>query len=313
MDRLVTVFGGGGFLGRYVAQHLYRTDRTTRVRIAQGDPRRAYFLKPLGAVGQTQFAAVDIRNAERVAAAVRGSDAVINLVGVLKGDFEGMHVEGPRNIARACAEQGVGSLVHVSAIGADAESRSRYGQSKGLGERAVREAFSQATIIRPSILFGREDIFINRFAGLARLLPALPVIKPSVKLQPVYSADVARVVAAAAFDPKTHGGKDYELGGPQILTMYELMQWICRTTGHDRTLVGVPDGVASAMARLIGWLPGAPITWDQWMMLQTDNIARPGATGLKDLGINPTPLAAVSEGWLTSYRRNGRFAAKSPY
>jgi uncharacterized protein YbjT (DUF2867 family) len=313
MDRLVTVFGGGGFLGRYVAQHLFRLDRRTRVRIAQADPRRAYFLQPLAAVGQAQFAAVDIRNAERVAAAVRGSDAVINLVGVLKGDFDGMHVEGPRNIARACAEQEVGSLVHVSAIGADSGSRSRYGRSKALGEQAVREAFAQATIVRPSILFGREDNFVNRFAGLARLLPVLPVIKGDVKLQPVYAADVAKVVTSAALDPKTHGGNNYELGGPQVLTMYELMQWVCRTTGHNRRLVRIPDVMAAAMARLTGWLPAAPITWDQWQMLQSDNVASPDATGLKDLGLTPTPLAAVSEGWLTSYRRNGRFAAKSPY
>jgi NADH dehydrogenase len=313
MDRLVTVFGGGGFLGRYVAQQLYRSGRTTRVRIAQRDPRSAYFLKPLGALGQTQFAAVDIRNPDQVRAAVRGSDAVINLVGVLKGDFQGLHVDGARNVAEACRVEGVSALVHVSAIGADPSSESAYGRSKGEGEAAVRAAFPNATIVRPSILFGREDNFVNRFAGLARISPFLPVIRGPVKFQPVFAADVGRAITAAALDPRDHGAKEYELGGPQVLTMRDLMQWICQTTGRNRTLIDVPDPVAAGMARVIGWLPMAPITWDQWLMLQKDNVVGDEAEGLKTFGITPTPLAAVSEGWLTSYRRHGRFAAKSPY
>lgn len=311
MNRLVTLFGGGGFLGRYVAQQIYKSG--ARVRIAQLDPRRAFFLKPLGGLGQTQFVAADIRNPAQVAAAVRGSDAVVNLVGLLKGDFGGVHIGGALNVAAACAQAGVGALVHVSAIGADPESASAYGRSKGKGELAVREAFPEATIVRPSILFGQEDHFLNRFAGLARLVPALPVIRPKVKLQPVYVADVAKAVAAAALDPLGHGGKTYELGGPQVLTMRALIEWICATTGHDRVLVDVPDPVAGLLARLTGWAPGAPITWDQWLMLQKDNVARGGTDDLRSFGLLPTPLAAVAEGWLTSYRRHGRFAAKSPY
>lgn len=312
-DRLVTLFGGGGFLGRYVAQHIFGSGRTTRVRVAQRDPRRAYFLKPLGAVGQAQFAAVDITDRDRVAAAVRGSDAVVNLVGVFGGKMQRVHVDGARNIAEACAEAGVSSLVHVSAIGADPLSKSDYGRTKGEGEETVRAAFPGATILRPSILFGREDNFVNRFAGLARMTPVLPVIRPTVKLQPVYCGDVARAVTAAALDSRTHSARTYELGGPQVLTMRELMEWICRTTGRERILVDVPDGIAGAMAGLFGWLPGAPLTWDQWLMLQSDNRVGDGADGLEAFGIMPTPLAAVSEGWLTSYRRHGRFAAKSPY
>jgi NADH dehydrogenase len=312
-DRLVTLFGGGGFLGRYVAQQMYRTGRTTRLRIAERDPRRAYYLKSLGAVGQTQFAAVDIRDRERVAAAVRGCDAVVNLIGVLKGDFRGIHIEGARNVAEACAEAGVASLVHISAIGVDPRTPSRYGRTKALGEEAVRSAFPQAVIVRPSLMFGQDDQFVNRFAGMARLLPVFPVIRANLKIQPVYVGDVAKAVAAAAFDPRTHGGNTYELGGPQVLTMGELMQWICDATARNRLLVDLPDAVTAAIASLFGWLPGAPITSDQWLMLQRDNVVSDKAPGLEAFGITPTPLAAVAEGWLNTYRRHGRFAAKSPY
>lgn len=311
MDRVVTLFGGGGFVGRYVAQALYRTG--ARVRIAQRDPRQAFFLKPLGALGQTQVVRADIRSAEQVAAAVQGSYAVVNLVGSLTGDFQGLHVDGPANIAKAAAAAGVSSLVHMSAIGADPESPSRYGRSKGEGEGEIRTAFPNATIMRPSIVFGREDNFVNRFAGMARLLPALPVLSGGTKFQPVYAADVGRAITAAALDPQTHCGKTYELGGPQIISMRELNEWIVEVTGHGRSLIDIPNPVGAAMAKLFGWLPGAPITWDQWQMLQRDNVVADGAKGLKEFGIPPTPLQAVSEGWLTSYRQHGRFAAKQPY
>ena len=310
-DRVVTLFGGGGFLGRYTAQALFRTG--ARVRIAQRDPRRAFFLKPLAAVGQVQFAAVDISDPGAVRAAVGGSDAVVNLVGILKGDFDRIHVAGARNVAEAAAAAGASALVHVSAIGADPESESAYGRSKGEGEAAVRSAFPGATILRPSILFGREDNFVNRFAGMARLAPVLPVVSGATKLQPVYAADVARAVTAAALDPRGHGGRTYELGGPQVLTMRELMEWVCETVGRGRPLLDIPDPVGRLIARATGWLPGAPITWDQWLMLRRDNVVSPGAQGLEAFGLPKTPLAAVSEGWLTSYRRHGRFAAKSPY
>ena len=311
MDRLVTLFGGGGFLGRYVAQALFKTG--ARVRIVQRDPRRAFFLKPLATLGQAQFVAADLRDSARVREVVQGSDAVVNLVGVLKGDFEGLHVEGARNLAEAAAAAGAGAFVQVSAIGADPESESAYGRTKGEGEAAVRAAFPRATVMRPSVLFGREDNFINRFAGLVRLAPVLPVIRGATKFQPVYAADAARAIAAAALDPLTHAGKLYELGGPQVLTMRELMQWICQTTGRNRTLAEIPDPAARLLAKGIGWAPGAPITWDQWLMLQKDNVVSPGTPGLEAFGIPGTPLSAVSEGWLTSYRRHGRFAAKSPY
>jgi NADH dehydrogenase len=310
-DRVVTLFGGGGFLGRYTAQALFRTG--ARLRVAQRNSRGANFLHPLAAVGQLQLVPVDIRDRERVRAVVRGSDAVINLVGILKGDFDSIHVAGARNVAEAAAEAGAAALVHVSAIGADPESESAYGRSKGEGEEAVRSAFPGATILRPSILFGREDNFINRFAGMARLAPVLPVISGGTRFQPVYAADVGRAAGAAALDPRGHGGKTYELGGPQVLTMRELMEWVCETTGRGRPLLDIPDPVGRLIARTTGWLPGAPITWDQWLMLRRDNVVSEGAQGLEAFGLGKTPLAAVSEGWLTSYRQHGRFAAKSPY
>ncbi|HEX8622694.1 MAG TPA: NAD(P)H-binding protein [Allosphingosinicella sp.] len=310
-DRVVTLFGGGGFLGRYTAQALFRTG--ARVRVAQRNPRRANFLHPLAAVGQLQLLPVDISDAGAVRAAVRGSDAVVNLVGILKGDFEGIHVAGARNVAEAAAAAGASALVHVSAIGADPEAQSAYARSKGEGEAAVRAAFPAATILRPSILFGREDNFVNRFAGLARLAPALPVISGGTKFQPVYAADAGRAATAAALDPRRFGGKSFELGGPQVLTMRELIEWVCETTGHKRPLLDIPDSAGRLLARATGWLPGAPITWDQWLMLRRDNVVAEGAEGLEAFGLPKTPLAAVAEGWLTSYRRHGRFAAKSPY
>lgn len=310
-DRVVTLFGGGGFLGRYAVQALARSG--ARLRIVQRDPRRAFFLKPLAAVGQIQFVAADIRDGDRVRAAAAGSDAVVNLVGVLKGDFQGLHVAGARNVAEAAAAAGAGALVHVSAIGADAGAESDYGRSKGEGEAAVRAAFPGATVLRPSILFGREDNFVNRFAAMARLAPALPVISGSTKFQPLYAADAGRAVAAAALDPGRHGGETYELGGPQVLTMRELVEYVCAATGHARPLIDLPDPVGRLLARTTGWLPGAPITWDQWLMLRRDNVVSPGAKGLEAFGLPGTPLAAVAEGWLGSYRRHGRFAAKSPY
>ena len=311
MAPVVTLFGGGGFVGRYVAQALLRAG--ARVRIAQTDPRRAFFLKPLGQLGHIQFVRADIRDAARTREAVTASDAVVNLVGILKGDFQGIHVDGARNVAEAAAEAGAGALVHISAIGADASSEAAYARTKGEGEAAVRAAFPQATIIRPSLVFGREDNFVNRFAGLARLAPVLPAIRPGARFQPVYAADVGRAVCAAALDPRSHGGKAYELGGPQILTMRELIEWVNETTGRGRAVVDVPDPVAKLLARLTGWLPGAPLTWDQWLMLQRDSVPAAGAPGLEAFGLARTPLAAVAEGWLTSYRRHGRFAAKSPY
>ena len=306
-DRLITLFGGGGFVGRYVAQALFKAG--ARVRIAEREPRRAFFLKPLCGLGQIQFVRADVEDRGAVAAAVHGSDAVVNLVGVLGGDFEAIHRDGAANIAEAAQTAGVPALVHISAIGADPESESDYGRSKGEGEAAVRGAFPRATIIRPSIVFGPEDNFINRFARMAQALPVLPVVRGAWRLQPVHVADLGKAIAIAALDPAPYAGRTFELGGPQVLTMAELNAWICRTTGRNRPLAEIPDPIGRLMARLTGWLPGAPISWDQWLMMARDNVAE--GPGFEAFGIRPTPLAAVAEEWLTLYRRHGRFAKTS--
>jgi NADH dehydrogenase len=237
----------------------------------------------------------------------------VNLAGTLRGDFEGLHVDGARNIAQAARSTGAEALVHVSALGADPGSQSAYYRTKAEGEEAVRAAFPSATIMRPSALFGREDNFVNRFAALARIAPFLPVIRGTTKFQPVFATDVARAIAAAALDSHTYGGKTYELVGPQVMTMREIMAFACKSTGRNRTLVDIPDAVAAGLARLTGWAPGAPLSWQQWLMLQTDNVASGELPGLDAFGISKTPIAAVAEGWLLAYRRHGRFAAKSPY
>lgn len=301
--QLITVLGGGGFVGRYVVQQLLA--RGARVRIAEREPRKALFLKPLGGLGQTQFVAADVRDAASVSRAVQGSDAVINLVGSFD-DMKAVQVDGAGHVATAAKTAAVRTLVHISAIGADPASRSAYGRSKGEGETAVRAAFPAAAILRPSIIFGREDHFINRFATLIRFAPVIPVIAPAAKFQPVYVGDVADAIVAAL--DASAAGKTFELGGPQVLTMAALQQWIAEATGRKRLFVELPDAVSGALATAFGWAPGAPITKDQWLMLQHDNVVADGAAGLAQLGVAPTSLGAVAEGWLVQYRRNGRFA-----
>jgi len=303
-DILVTVFGAGGFLGRYVTQSLLKTG--VRVRAAERDPRRAWYLKPLGPLGQFQSVRADVTDKASVAAAVQGADAVINLVGILKGPFHKIHVEGARNVAEAAAAAGVPALVHISAIGADPEAESAYGRSKGEGETAVRAAFPGATIIRPSITFGQEDHFINRFARMARYSPALPLIGPAWKLQPVHAADLGKAIALAALDPGAHAGKTYELGGPTVMTMAELNKWICEQTGRHRPVAELPDAIGKLIPRLFGWAPGAPITWDQWLMMARDNVAT--GPGFDAFGLHPAPLAAIAPAWLVPFRKHGRFA-----
>ncbi|RIA44580.1 NADH dehydrogenase [Hephaestia caeni] len=309
-DRLVTLIGGGGFVGRYAAQALLKAG--ARVRIAQRDPRQAWFLKPLGGLGQTQFVAADVRRPDSIARAVTGADAVINLVGVLNGDFQALHVEGARHVAEACAAAGVEALVQLSAIGADRESPAAYGRSKAAGEAAVRAAFPAATIARPSIVFGREDRFVNRFAEMIAAASAMPlarivpVVRADTRFQPVYVGDVARALVTALAAPEAFGGKTIELGGPDVLSMRALLQWIAGAIGRDPTFVDLPDPVA----RIVAALPGTPITRDQLLMLARDNVVT-GANGLDAVGVVPTPLAAVAPAWLVQYRRSGRFGTKA--
>jgi len=306
-NQLITLFGGGGFVGRYVVQELLRAG--ARVRIAQRDPRQALYLKTQGGLGQTQFVAADLSRPDTVARAIAGSDGVVNLVGILSGDFEKVHVTGARNVAQAAAAAGVGAFVQISAIGADASSPSGYGRSKAAGETAVREAFPTATILRPSIVFGREDGFLNRFAGMIAGAPALfgrpivPVMAAKAKFQPVYVADLAQVVVKALADPDRFGGRAYEIGGPDVVTMGELNRWIGSTIGRDVRFVEVPNDLGGFIAAL----PMTPITKDQWAMLSRDNVVADDATGIEAFDVRPVPMATVAPDWLVQFRKNGRF------
>ena len=305
-EELVTVFGGGGFIGRYVCETLLK--RGVRVRIAQRNPRQAFFIQPLGQVGQFGFERADITNVASVRNAVHGASAVVNLCGLFGAKMQRVHVDGARNVAEAASAAGIGSLVQVSAIGASTESQSAYGRTKAEGEEAVRGAYPGATIIRPSLVFGPEDDLTNRFAAMARL-PFLPIIAGKRNFQPVYVRDLGRAIALAALDPKQFGGRTYEIGGPQVMSMVDLHKAILEITGQTPEIAPLPDLFGDLLSRF-GWLPGAPLTRDQWLMLQRDNVPSGELPGLEAFGINPTPLAAVGYEWLGRFHKGGKFAGR---
>lgn len=306
-NKQIVIFGGSGFLGRYVSQALLVTG--ARVRIAVRNPLNAQFIKPMGGLGQTQFIACDISNPKHVATAMQGCDIAVNLVGILKGDFQKYHVDGPRNIAQAAEQLKIEQLLHVSAIGADLNSESTYGRSRAEGEQAIFEHFPNATIVRPSIIFGREDNFLNQFAGMISKLPVVPIIGGDTKFQPVFAPDVAKAIEAIVTDQKgiDHAGKIYEVGGPEVISMRGLNEWIADAIGRDVAFLDMPDFASSAIATFTGWAPGAPITRDQLKMLGNDNVVSDDKDGLKALGITATPLEIAKQDWLSQYRKNGRF------
>ncbi len=301
---LVTVFGGGGFVGRYVCEYLLRSG--ARVRVAQRHAKSAYFLQPLGQVGQIQFANADVIRRDSVALAVSGADAVVNLVSVFGRAMQRVNGDGAGIVAEETAKAGAGALVQVSAIGADPNGPANYAKSKATGEAKARTAFPKATIIRPSLVFGPEDQLTNRFASLLALLPTYPVIAPNTMVQPVYVRDLGKAIATAALEPNSHGSKTYEIGGPDVMTMRALTAEIGRLAGQDTGLVDMPDLAAKGLAKL-GFLPGAPISWDQWLILQRDNVTN-GKNGLAAFGIEPMPIDAVAGEWLERFREGGRFA-----
>ena len=306
--RLVTVFGGGGFIGRYVVEALLKSG--VRVRVAQRDAKSAFFLQPLGAMSQLDIVRADVTNPASVAAAVAGSQAVVNLVAVMDRHMLAVNADGSGHVAKAAAAAGVITLVHISAIGADPDGASLYSQSKGKGEAQVRAAYPDATIVRPSLVFGAEDQLTNRFAGLLAMLPLYPVIAPKTRFQPVYVRDLATAIAAAALDPTRHRAKTYEIGGPQVMTMRDLTAAIGTAAGQSTGLVNMPKFAADLMSRF-GFLPGAPLTRDQWISLQSDNVVGDKALRLAAFGIDPVPLAAVAPDWLGRFREGGRFAARA--
>lgn len=303
---IATVFGGSGFIGRYVVQRLAR--RGFIVRVAVRDPVGAGFLKPMGAVGQIVPLFAPITDEGHVHRALEGATWAVNLVGILAerraGDFDRVHGEGAGRVARIAAAAGVARLVHLSAIGADPASPSAYGRSKAAGEAAVRQAFPGATILRPSLVFGPEDAFFNRFAGMARLLPVMPVISGATRFQPVYVGDVADATLAA-LDRADARGTIFELGGPDVRSFRELMEAVLTWTGRRRKLVTLPMGLARLQARLGELIPGKPFTRDQLLMLARDAIVSAGMPGLADLGIVPTPMDLVVPDYLARFRPGG--------
>jgi NADH dehydrogenase len=300
----VVVFGGSGFLGRYVVKRLAAAG--SPVRVACRDVEKAKFLKPMGAVGQISPMLTNVRFPETVAQACEGMDYVVNLVGILSEfgsqTFDAVQAEGAEAIAKAAAAAGVKRMVHVSAIGADAESESLYSQTKAAGEAAVRAAMPNATILRPSVVFGPEDDFFNRFAELGRFAPVLPLIDGgATQMQPVYVGDVADAVCYAL----SHGeceGQTYELGGPDVMTMKEIMEYTMERTGHKRFLAPLPSCIAAIQARFLELLPNPPLTRDQVKLLSHHNVVSDGAKGLADMGITPTPVGSVVPGYLARFR-----------
>jgi NADH dehydrogenase len=309
--RRVTVFGGSGFVGRYVVKRL--AAQGTVVRVAVRDVEGAKFLKPYGPVGQIVPVACNVRNDPSVAAAVHGAEAVINLVGLLQpsgaNSFRAVQAEGAGRIATAAAAASAERLIQVSAIGADPESPAEYARSKAAGEMAAKAAFPGVSIVRPSLVIGPEDDFFNRFAQMARMAPALPLIGGGkTRFQPIYVGDLADAIMAVLERPET-AGRTYEIGGPQVMTFRELLELMFRITGRPKPLLPIPFPVAELMGTVLGVLPFAPLTHDQVILLKRDNVVSPGAEGVAELGIDPTAIEGVLPAYLDRFRTGGRFSA----
>ena len=294
-DQVATVFGGSGFVGRYVVQRLAELGAVIRVPTRR--PERALFLKPLGGIGQINIEPWNPSASGEVERVLAGSDHAISLVGILfesrKGDFDRLQARLPGEIGTAATRLGLRRVVHVSAIGAEATSPAVYARTKAVGEQALRAAFPAATILRPSIVFGPEDAFFNRFARMSQLMPVLPLIGGGrTRFQPVYVVDVAEAVMAA-LQRDDVAGRTYELGGPGVATFRELLHYLLRVTGRRRLLLNLPFGLARLQAALLEWLPLPPLTRDQVEMLKRDNVASPTMPGLADLGVAPTPYEVI--------------------
>jgi len=307
--KLVALIGGTGFFGAHVAQELL--ERGARLRVCGRHPARAYRVKPLGILGQVQFVAVDVTKPHTVSVALTGVDAVVNLVGAFAGDLDAVQGKGAGGVAALALAAGAAAFVHISAIGADAESPVDYARTKAQGEAAVLAAFPQATILRPSILFGDDDNFITMFAGLIASLPILPVFGPNARLQPVSVDDAAEAIGNVLAAPAPHAGKTYEIAGPQVLTMADLNRRIAKAECRTRTFIELPDAVSGAIASLTGWLPGAPLSKEQWQLLKQGNVASGALPGLKELGVHARPLDLFLDRWLVRFRKHGRFGVKT--
>jgi NADH dehydrogenase len=317
MSKLVTIYGGSGFVGRYIARRMAKEG--WRVRVAVRRPNEALFVRPYGVVGQVEPVFCNIRDDASVRAAMRTADAVVNCVGTFDrggtNNFEAVQHQGAARIARIAAEEGVARVVHISAIGANPEGRSLYARSKGRGEAAVRGHFPDAVILRPSVVFGPEDKFFNRFAAMTRLGPVLPIVGAETRFQPVYVDDVAQAAVAGVLGRAEPGV--YELGGPDIATFRELMWRMLEVINRRRLVIGLPFWLGGIMATLLdaleavtlGLFRNTILTRDQLVSLREDNIVSPGAKGLAELGIEPSAMDAVLPEYLWRFRPSGQYEA----
>ncbi len=302
--KLVALVGGTGFFGRHLAQELLA--RGARLRIAARHPEKAFKVKPLGNLGQVQVVAVDVTKPHTLEVALTGVDAVVNLVGAFAGNLDAVQGSGAGQVAAIARARGVTSFVHISAIGADAASPVAYARTKAEGEAAVLAAFPGAVVLRPSVLFGIDDRFLNLFAGFTAL-PVLPVFAPSARLQPLDVDDASQAVGNVLANPGAFAGQTYELGGAEVLTVLELNQRIARATGRAPLIVPLSDGLAG----LIAALPLTPISRDQLALLRQGNVASSTLPGIRELGVQPRPLSLFLDRWLVTYRKHGRFGARA--
>jgi len=303
--RVVSIFGGSGFIGRHLVRRL--AERGATVRVATRNPETAVHLRPMGDPGQIVLARVNLDDDAAVAGFLEGSDDAVNLVAVLHegrtGDFERLHARLPGRIGAAAAAAAVRRLAHVSALGADAGSPSAYARSKAAGEVALRASFPAAVILRPSIVFGPGDGFFERFAKLSQLSPVLPLIGGGrTRFQPVHVGDVATAIVAVLERPDA-AGRTFELAGPTVYSFADLLRYLLHVLGRRRLLILVPFGLASMQARVLELLPAPLLTRDQVLLLERDNVASPGAAGLRDLGIAATPLEAVVPAYVRAFAR----------
>lgn len=315
MSKLVTIYGGSGFVGRYVARRMAKEG--WRVRVATRRPNEALFVRPYGVVGQVEPVLCNIRDDASVAAAMQGADAVVNCVGILaeggKNTFENVQAEGAERVARLAAASGVATMVHISAIGADAEAESDYAKTKAQGEAGVLAHFPSAIILRPSIIFGAEDQFFNRFAGMARMSPVVPLVGAETLFQPVYVDDVAKAAVAGAVGNAEPG--IYELGGPEILSFRGLIQKMLGVIHRRRLVASVPFWIGAIMGQVLdlvqaltfGLFRNGILTRDQVKNLRVDNVVSDGVNGFADLGIEPVEMEAVLPDYLWPFRPSGQY------
>lgn len=309
---LVTVFGGSGFIGRILVQHLAKAGY--RVRVAVRRPNSGLDVKPLGDLGQVHLTQANVRNKPSVEAAIKGSDYVVNLVGVLHESgnqtFGKIHDEGAGLVAEVAAAENIKALVHMSAIGADAESTAKYARSKAAGEAAVLKNYPNATIIRPSVVFGADDSFFNKFASMAKTFRMLPVICGETKFQPIFVGDVASAIVAILGNEDA-AGQTYELGGPKQYSFRELLELVNKTTEQNVPMITIPIQLAYFQAFFLGMMPNPMVTIDQLRLMESDNVVSEGAPGLSELGVTATPPEAEIPKYLVLYRPMGQFTPVS--